>query len=99
MANVVLRRVLIGEKLEHFAAFILEQLREVFPFPLLWIGQYEKDEKGVLVLSSLGGLSQLAAPRTLFTHSDQAVHPAVLACERMETVSDEVADEHAGLIK
>ena len=94
MANVVLRRVLIGEKLEHFAAFILEQLREVFPFPLLWIGQYEKDEKGVLVLSSLGGLSQLAAPRTLFTHSDQAVHPAVLACERMETVSDEVADEH-----
>ena len=99
MANVVLRRVLIGEGLEHFAAFILEQLQEVFPFPLMWIGQYEKEEQGVLVMSSLGVLSQMASPRTLFTHTDKAVHPAVLACERMTTVSDEVADENGNLYK
>lgn len=99
LANVILRRVLIGENLENVAPFIVEQLATVFPFPLLWVGRYEREEKGVVVLSSWGPLASMAPKGTLYTHQEDIVHPAVYACERMEVQSDDVHDEDGGLYK
>lgn len=99
LSNVILRRVLIGENLDHFASFILEQLFLVFPYPLLWVGKYDKDEKGVVVLSSMGTHSSMAPVGTLYTHQACAIHPTVLACEKMEMTYDEVKDENGNNYK
>ncbi len=93
LSNVILRRVLIGEKLEHFAAFIAAQLAVMFNAPLAWIGKVDKEEGGVQVLASAGELSDLVTVDTFFTGVDQPVHPAVRAAEKMEICFDDVKDE------
>jgi len=93
LANVILRRVLIGEQLEQFASFIVDQLYLLFNFPLLWVGQYNGKEENVKVLFSLGEQADLSPANTVYTSSDAAVHPAVRACQKMEMSFDEVSDE------
>ncbi len=99
LANVILRRVLIGENLENVAPFIVEQLATVFPFPLLWVGRYDHEEKGVVVLSSWGPLASMAPKGTFYTKQESIIHPAVYACEKMEVQSDDVHDEEGALYK
>lgn len=94
LANVILRRVLIGEQLEQFASFIVDQLYLLFDFPLLWVGQYNRKEEEVKVLFSLGEQSSLSPAQTVYTSSDDAIHPAVRACQKMEMAFDEVSDEN-----
>ncbi len=99
MTNAVLQKILQGEKFEQFSELILDYLKEIFLFPLIWMGQYEKKEKAVLVLFSAGEASYLAPPKTLFGHSRKITHPCVLACERQKVVSDDVKDKKGELYK
>ncbi len=93
LSNVILRRVLIGETLEQVASFIAEQLCVMFDCPLVWVGAYDKEEQGVLVMSSAGSLANTVSVNTLYTGTDSSVHPAVRACEKMEMNFDDVKDE------
>ena len=94
LSNVVLRRVLIGERLEHFASFIASQLAIMFATPLIWIGKVDKEDDGVQVLASAGELAEMVSTSTFYTNTDTSVHPAVRAAEKMEICFDDMKDEN-----
>ena len=94
LSNVILRRVLIGETLEHFASFIASQLAIMFTTPLIWIGKIDKEEGGVQVLSAAGELADMVSTSTFYTSTDASVHPAVKAAEKMEICFDDMKDEN-----
>lgn len=94
LSNVILRRVFIGESLEQFAGFIAEQLSIMFSSALVWVGRYDKEEQGVLVMAKAGEFAkESVCLGTLYTNVDVSVHPAVRACEKMEMSFDDVKDE------
>ena len=99
LANIILRRVLVGEELKDFADFIVEQISLLFPLPNIWVGSHRLTENGVTVLSSKGKVANMVQVGNVYLKKNTPLHPSIAACEKMEITSDEFEGEKGVLYK